>query len=350
MRFLRKISVAVAASLLVLLLVELVIQAVGDPRRKELAAQAKEQPAYWDLARAGVLVGDPEDELRFRLRPGFHTTVDGIEYRVNELGLRGGTVAPKTGGDGTRRRVLVLGDSYAFGLGVNEEDSLPKQLEKLLRERGMEVEVVNAGVPAYQTGQELAWLERSGFALGPDLVVRLYYPNDNVEAALAYAPSLNSLYVDELPLPHSWKPALSRSYLYSVVAKLDANRRLKNGDFEARGERNWPVTVERLRALAAVCRERSVAFLFAPLPELSISKQLRDDDSEVAQDHARVLALARAEQWPVVDLRDGLLARVNMIEKFFLAISPLDNHLNAAGYRVVAELLEPEAVRLLQPR
>jgi hypothetical protein len=243
--------------------------------------------------------------------------------------------------------VLVVGDSYAFGLGVSEADALPGRLEAALRASGCPAEVVNFGIPAYHTGQELALLERIGFALEPELVVLLYYANDNVAAPLAYAPSVHALYVDETPLPYAWKAPLSRSYLWSRLVQLDSRRRHERGDFDARGANSWPVTEGRLRAFAAACRERGVEFLLAPLQELAGRVLMRDPASEVVLDHERVLALANAQEWPTVDLGAGLLARAKAVEKYFLSTRPVDNHLNAEGHAILCELVAPEALRLL---
>jgi len=43
-------------------------------------------------------------------------------------------------------RVVVLGDSLAAGMGLAEADAFPSVAESLLREQGLEVEIVNAGV------------------------------------------------------------------------------------------------------------------------------------------------------------------------------------------------------------
>jgi len=43
-------------------------------------------------------------------------------------------------------RIVVLGDSIAAGLGLPESDAFPAIVEKLLRQEGHSVEVVNAGV------------------------------------------------------------------------------------------------------------------------------------------------------------------------------------------------------------
>jgi hypothetical protein len=75
--------------------------------------------------------------------------------------------------------VLVLGDSYVFGLGVDEENLFTTHLEQLLASRSNRtVEVVNMGVPGYSTDREILLLEELGLKLFPDLVVRVVCDND----------------------------------------------------------------------------------------------------------------------------------------------------------------------------
>jgi acyl-CoA thioesterase-1 len=45
-----------------------------------------------------------------------------------------------------RLRIVVLGDSLAAGLGLPENEAFPAVVEQMLRERGHDVEVLNAGV------------------------------------------------------------------------------------------------------------------------------------------------------------------------------------------------------------
>jgi acyl-CoA thioesterase-1 len=55
-------------------------------------------------------------------------------------------------------RVVVLGDSLAAGLGLPEAEAFPAVVESALRERGNEVEVVNAGVSGDTTAGGLSRL------------------------------------------------------------------------------------------------------------------------------------------------------------------------------------------------
>src|SRR5579863_5146013 len=60
-------------------------------------------------------------------------------------------------------RIVVLGDSIAAGLRVDRtEDIFPEVLERLLRQRGLNAEVVNLSVSGYNTQQEVETLMERG--------------------------------------------------------------------------------------------------------------------------------------------------------------------------------------------
>lgn len=108
---------------------------------------------------------------------------DGGRIRVNALGLRGREVA-RVRARGVRR-VLVLGDSFVFGVGVDEAHLFTTHLEALLnRSPPARFEVLNLGVAGYSTDQEYLLLEELGLRLMPDLVLLVACDNDfqgNVE-------------------------------------------------------------------------------------------------------------------------------------------------------------------------
>ena len=58
-------------------------------------------------------------------------------------------------------RIVVLGDSLAAGLGLAEADAFPAFVERTLRDRGHDVEIVNAGVSGDTTAgglNRVAWV------------------------------------------------------------------------------------------------------------------------------------------------------------------------------------------------
>src|SRR5262249_9193733 len=108
-------------------------------------------------------------DVVYELKPGLDTCFEKARVRTNAEGVRaaGAYRRPKPT---AVFRILLLGDSQAFGWGLDEADTLGAQLAASLRGAG-EVEVVNAGVPGYNAVQESAWLRARGLAYEPDCVV-----------------------------------------------------------------------------------------------------------------------------------------------------------------------------------
>lgn len=72
-------------------------------------------------------------------------------------------------------RIAVLGDSFAFGWGVNQEDCLTE----LLEERYLQAtDVINLSVSGYGTLQELRFFQEEGVKYHPDLVLVFWFSND----------------------------------------------------------------------------------------------------------------------------------------------------------------------------
>ena len=110
------------------------------------------------------------------------SVLDRLEFRTrvvtNALGFRERRLpGPKPPGS---LRVVVLGDSFTQGYGVNEEDAYPRLLEGLLDERepSRRHEVINLGVPGACPLDYVAFLEDAGLAYEPDLVVVGFMAND----------------------------------------------------------------------------------------------------------------------------------------------------------------------------
>lgn len=127
-----------------------------------------------------LYVSDPDPRIAFRMRPGYSDFVYGSKVTVNSTGLRDRDIPyEKPSG---KKRILILGDSVAFGYGVEMEETFAKQWEKWLGEKQPHTwEIINSGVPAYTTEQEARWFEVEGLRYQPDAVVVAYVMNDPEE-------------------------------------------------------------------------------------------------------------------------------------------------------------------------
>ena len=86
------------------------------------------------------------------------------------------------------KRVVVIGDSQAWGYGVGDEETIPAQLARLLNEDGRaRWEVVNLGVGGYGTDQAFLKYLVQGRLYAPDVVVLSVFKNDPVENARTVA-------------------------------------------------------------------------------------------------------------------------------------------------------------------
>lgn len=117
----------------------------------------------------------------YELTPNAHMVRDGISFRINSLGMRDDEPPPYEKISG--KKILVIGDSVAWGWGVPMDEAFPQRLEAALvqtaQQRGEGRPVVfNAGVDGYSLRQEVAYLWDIGFKLRPDLIVVAYVLND----------------------------------------------------------------------------------------------------------------------------------------------------------------------------
>ncbi|MEA2604446.1 MAG: hypothetical protein QOF89_5438 [Acidobacteriota bacterium] len=145
------------------------------------------QPAFY--ASPGLFVDDPK--VGHRMRPGLRGEVGNwaeftTQVRINRLGIRGPEIGPRRPGV---RRVLVLGDSFTFGTGVEEEEAFPARLAAELTRAGIPAEGINAGMGAYGVPDEVAWFENYGRQLHPDLILLgIFTGNDLQDAAPDHPP------------------------------------------------------------------------------------------------------------------------------------------------------------------
>jgi hypothetical protein len=124
-----------------------------------------ERDRFWKYDSLLGWVHEPGQEGIFET-PQFHTVV-----RINDKGLRDRPHSYERQND--TERILVLGDSFAWGYGIEESERFSQLLEN-----SMDVEVINAGVSGYSTDQELLWYENEGIKYETDLVIVVFTGND----------------------------------------------------------------------------------------------------------------------------------------------------------------------------
>lgn len=87
---------------------------------------------------------------------------------TNSLGLREKEVASK---DTAKKRILVLGDSFAEGVGAPYDSTWPRIMEKLLNQVGQPAEVIDAGIAGSDVFYEYVLYRDKLKELKPDIVL-----------------------------------------------------------------------------------------------------------------------------------------------------------------------------------
>jgi len=143
-----------------------------------------------NFGQSKVLQRSDDAEICLELKPETQLVYTGWRARVapsnmiiNSAGFRGPELEDKEQ-DGPLRMV-VLGDSFTFGQGVDYEQSYPAVAGRSLSEAGIETEILNLGVPGHATPQSVALVRARAAELQPDVVLLSVFAND-LSAAESY--------------------------------------------------------------------------------------------------------------------------------------------------------------------
>lgn len=258
-----------------------------------------------------------------------------VEYRINALGFRDTEFAFDKQPD--ELRVLALGDSFTFGIGVQLEDAWPQVLERgLTDELQRPVQVINAGfVAGYMPTTYVTWLAEHGQQYQPDLVLVGLCLNDmgNIPM-MAYR--WNQLEDDDSSLRSlAWaRHLLARGELERAVAERQGDESDRGFDFTKRLEkdpRTWQATAAALVRMDRWCEQRGIRFAVAVLPMVS----RLDSDYPFAGLHELVRTLGGNQGVEVVDLFPALRGRRDSD----LWAHPTDQHPNDVGQALLAGYL-----------
>ncbi len=148
-----------------------------------------------------IQVRDPR--VLYRLIPGASAVYGGTPVQINSLGLRDREYAIP----GSTFRVLVLGDSMVFGLGVEADQTLPAHLSRRIAPN----EAINAGVFGYNLPQEISLLRDTGLRYQPGVVLSCFVHNDIDNWGLGEGGAVPEIRSSrfERPPPDAWSTRLA---------------------------------------------------------------------------------------------------------------------------------------------
>ena len=295
----------------------------------------------------------PDRPWLYGMRPNIEMlTPEGVRYTVNADGFRDRAYArPKPAGT---FRIVVLGQSVAFGYGVPLDDTFPKLLEARLATLapGVRIEILNLSVIGYNPYTEAALFTDVGVGYEPDLVLVQFGFNDLNDPTLHFD-SATRLRLGAIPdaafpnpqrYPRPPRPSLATRVCSALrVCTLLVSLRFPvpdTGLVRASGQVHTDVSEVELAWLRARYGEiataaSAVGARFA-LVVFPYADQLRRNVSDRVQE--RLGELGHETGWPVIDLLPVIREAARSGTSLF--IDPF--HLSAAGNRIVADDLAVE--------
>ena len=251
-------------------------------------------------------------------------------YRTNSHGLRDRDRPAKPPGT---KRVLVMGDSYTWGYAVAEEEAYPQAAERLLKERGRpDIEVINGGIPDYNSRQERQLLAQLMPIYQPDAVFLAYVVNDAEPCTAMPVPPEETYRHSRSWFLADWADHLNRHVFRRRLlpsAKDNVGSSYLDG-FEE-GSVKWRDSREAIREMRDLSAAAGIPFTVLILPDVT---QDLDDRYAWRTIHDAVARWGRELNIPTFDILNEFRGRDHQT-----LVVPWDGHPNAEAHVQIATFL-----------
>jgi len=339
-RYLGRFLLLLTPLVLAFVIAETALRLTGPPATPDPAPKTR-----W-------LAVDKSDELGWIFPPDttgvFKSSSHPTPVTTNAWGLRG----PAVPTDPLTRHVLVLGDSYTFGWGVNDKDGFVRLLENSLRQRFPDTPVscINGGLPGYSIYQQVRMLAYVQARTRLDVVVAtVSLANDPVDELRIrrFAPDHLADFSYELRDPATIAAhVIGASRLLTLIDERTTNVQfsLRNTDRRCRD-----LATESMLHLAGACSEADLPLVWVIVPRAQEIRPgrfwRRGLNGATNRLRTHFLGVAQKMAVPVVDLKPVLLAAQVREETYLSA----DAHWNESGHRTVATAVLPVLLQVWQP-
>ncbi len=287
------------------------------------------------LSHHGKFVRDPE--LFWRIKPHFgplsynYWSATLVTETTNSLGFRGrDEYGPKASGI---YRVIALGDSWTYGVMVNDDETYPAQLSRLLNasSEGRRFEVLNLGCVGYTSYQGKVLLAKYIRQLTPDLITVCFGHNDSRRTRM---------FSDrQQPRPGEWviliQSMLGKSQFYQAMRNclLRVKKKAASRGGGVTPAEKWPQRASpdeyeaNLKEIISIARENNSRAILLCYHR---DGPYRD----------RTVKASEEEGVPLVDVYEILNKDPRYRVEDLSVDYPRDPHPNARGYSLIAHRLE----------
>ena len=324
------------------------VELFARDRFPQLLEQSKfEELSFIRLLNSGVVyrpgTSNYDQRFGFLNNPNIRETIRTDEYQytveTNSLGFRTREITHKSKG---QRRLMLLGDSMFFGVGVDYPQSIPALLEA----RRDSLTVYNFAMLGHNTVQSLIAARAFGPAVAPEhIFCGVFIGNDLISNALNYADEQNHIatHLEQLTAtksrlrtalaPYAWSTALRAITYWTYIPRL-RYQLAAEADIVA-------ATCRHLAAIDSTAQTLGSAFTAVLIyPKDAVAGGLQQYWSQSRRPGRLVAADCRQRGIEVIDLLDHISGEADR-QRYYYA---QDGHLNAAGNARVAQLIHEHSL------
>lgn len=356
MKFFFKLSIYIIfVSVLILLGTEFILRSLGfEYSSPHIMYDGK---CYWRMA--------PRQIMHFKDVYGKPVTIT-----INSIGSRGQEFSiEKPAGE---KRIICVGDSYTYGWGVDDSNTYPAHLQKLMEKDHLNVRVINFGCNGHTILHELNLIKNYGLKFKPDYIIVAtsldtdFADIDNLEYNLGYMPApgynfikycIRKTAIGNILLKR-WnsekvKDIISRNRKAhktnskNVTRDISDNKAVfQNNTRVINGKSIFDIYIENLDELVTLGREEGLGIIFVIVPYhingldvFDIPGVYRNEGSMKTRDYYEFLKNRYGSEMVLVELMSHF-----KYQDLFLP----DWHLNAKGNQLAAEIIYANIKEILK--
>jgi lysophospholipase L1-like esterase len=250
-----------------------------------------------------------------------------VDVSINSLGLRDLEYPLERG---EMSRMLVIGDSFAWGFGVERHERISEILER----RHTLWEIINAGTSGYGTDQQYLYLRDRGLALAPDVVLLLFHHSDFVNNGAAeqygyhkpyFTLEAGALTLHNVPVPEAGVSQRLKRLVYGTTylgqAFRQVTRAVSPSSRQSAQRREYDVTWRLIEATKALVEKQNSRLVL-------VSTRMRRVERDMLASTCERLAL------PCLQLDEAFIQAGGQT-----ALDG-DEHWNARGHEVAAAAVD----------
>ena len=274
-----------------------------------------------------------DPHLGYTLKPGTCTVSDfefSTKYSINSLGVRDTEAALNS------PQVVVVGDSYAMGWGVEQDETFPKVIEA---KTGLTV--LNCSCSSYGTAREMLLLKKVKRDRMKYLIIQ--YCNNDYEENLSFLEHGNKLitmsrekYEENVKLNRDEKKYYPGKYLWSTARVISSNFNylFKIRNYKQIEEKRYKLEKDEVEAFLGVLLHCGIDFSGV---QLLVFKANSFDPRESRFVNSLKQKIATGQYPPFIKKMIIMDAGKYLHEN--TDIFSLNNHYNPGGHRVIADMI-----------